>query len=726
MNMDRWMREISVPLVAEEIAALLGDTSGEARDADGRWSKSGAPGSHHGSKKNMIRQNAESHAAYASKVLKRPDVGSMPAEVVRAAQKIADHKRGGIDALTPHEAHSWHGHVEGRINHEGAVTDMSETVSVAPTPAWQSRPYKDRNKPVSQAPYTRKSNENWAHHADEALLGPLYDAAHKIEAMLAGKNQSRGEDGKWTKKPDAKRCGKGKGDWVDRDLAHESKKSTEREHEAAKSHTYACPSCKKPKSMVHKYSTHSGGTYGYSVHHYSCKSCKSYDAINSVPKKGIKHAAEEIAALFAGQPHDVSGEARDHGQFAKTPGAGAANEPTGSPLDPATGAKPPPAEHEVHKSNMDLHSKAAKTYNALVKQHLDLAKIALSPEDRARHIEAARSHKQTAAHHTEQAGAHAEKMTAALQKAMQQVPTLPTAKPGLTPGQPAAAAPTPKPNATAQGITGGIGSTIKKGVGIVDSAINANEQPGMITDGAEKGIDAARKAVHAPAKPPPPIPTDPSQLPPRKPTFAPSGEKQADDYKERQAAGRIGAQKGMGAAAQPPPEMTPEQKAQSGQKARDVIARQFPNMKLPPPKISHTTPSGQDVPASTGTGMTHGPAVRREQERQEYSAAMNRPNGLDPKKLEEARRTREATNSAMGHQETGNTSYTQPTPQQVAEQRRVQTGGKLDPLRTKVPPPARPAVEMSTDLTKPLGHIPGTPASSLQKQRLNRWLQGGK
>lgn len=185
-----------------------------------------------------------------------------------------------------------------------------------------------------------------------------------------------------------------------------------------------------------------------------CKKTCTDDHEHNFPpkmKKVVKHAADEIAALFAGNPHDVSGENREHGQFAPgaknpnhptEPGLGSPGgptsirgamdqtdrrvaaakkpQPTGSPLDPATGVKPPPEPHDIHKQNMDYHNQAAKAMQSMVKQHLDLAKVALSPEDRQQHINQARQMKQLASTHVTEAGKHAQKLSEALkQKAAQ-------------------------------------------------------------------------------------------------------------------------------------------------------------------------------------------------------------------------------------------------------------------------------------------------------------------
>jgi len=136
------------------------------------------------------------------------------------------------------------------------------------------------------------------------------------------------------------------------------------------------------------------------------------------------------AKMDGGNPHDVSQENRQHGKFA--PGAKTA-EPTGSPLDPATGVKPPPAPHEIHKQNMDNHNKAAKACQSMVKQHLDLAKVALSPEDRQNHINQARQMKELAAKHVTEAGTHAQKMSEAMKQAIQQ-PAAPAAAPNVSLG----------------------------------------------------------------------------------------------------------------------------------------------------------------------------------------------------------------------------------------------------------------------------------------------------
>lgn len=121
----------------------------------------------------------------------------------------------------------------------------------------------------------------------------------------------------------------------------------------------------------------------------------------------FKSAADEIATLMAG--HDVSHEGREHGKFA--PGgankASHATTPTGSPLDPATGQAEPPKQSAIHKERYDAHTDAAKTYHDLVKQHLNLAKIALDPQDRQKHIDQARQHKQAADQHIQQAEQHA-------------------------------------------------------------------------------------------------------------------------------------------------------------------------------------------------------------------------------------------------------------------------------------------------------------------------------
>jgi hypothetical protein len=183
------------------------------------------------------------------------------------------------------------------------------------------------------------------------------------------------------------------------------------------------PDCSKPHPWHGGKAKMDGGKMcgpGCKKHPYHMDAVKLLTGQGS--KGRLRAAAEEIATLAAG-PHDVSGEARDKGQFAKTPGAGAAGakpSPTGSPLDPATGVKPPPEPHEIHKQNMDYHSKAAKAMQSMVKQHLDLAKVALSPEDRQNHINQARQMKQLASNHVTEAGKHAQKMSDALkQKAMQ-------------------------------------------------------------------------------------------------------------------------------------------------------------------------------------------------------------------------------------------------------------------------------------------------------------------
>lgn len=143
------------------------------------------------------------------------------------------------------------------------------------------------------------------------------------------------------------------------------------------------------------------------------------------------------AKLDGGNPHDVSQENRQQGKFA--PGAKTA-EPTGSPLDPATGVKPPPQPHEIHKQNMDYHQKAAKALQSMVKQHLDLGKLALSPEDRQNHIAQARQMKELAAKHVTEAGSHAQKMSEAMKQMVQQ-PAAPAGDLGITGKLPAGASP---------------------------------------------------------------------------------------------------------------------------------------------------------------------------------------------------------------------------------------------------------------------------------------------
>lgn len=194
------------------------------------------------------------------------------------------------------------------------------------------------------------------------------------------------------------------------------------------------------KGLGHRYSHANGGSashnegrthighpsvgQGYTTH-TDVKTLRK--ALNQ--KGSFSSAADEIEALLMAG-HDVSGENRQGGKFA--PGA-KGPEATNSPLDPATGVKPPPAPHEIHKQNMDYHNKASKALEEMANRHLKLGKIALSPEDRQNHVNQARDMKQLASQHLTKAGEHAQKMSQAMQQLTQ---SSGAGNPGLNIGQP--------------------------------------------------------------------------------------------------------------------------------------------------------------------------------------------------------------------------------------------------------------------------------------------------
>lgn len=317
--MHRWFREITVPLIAEEIEALLANNPDEKRDKDGKWAHS-----------ELTRQGyKKTHTGVHYKTGK-------------PVHEYSRNKGGIIDRAYVHEGQvkkPWKTRGMGPQHRVGKFAEAAEEIAALFMGAG----------PHDAEP--RDKSGKWVVHRPSHSVPQYRTSYHATKAEALKKAGQHAEDG-----------------WKDTEI-----------HE--------------PSGRKHKWRD-------------------GFGFVPVVPGHPLLKAAEEIARLMA--PHDVSGENRQHGKFA--PGA---KQPTGSPLDPATGVKPPPAEHEVYAANAKLHRDHAKIHEGLAQDHLKMAKIALSPEDRQNHINQARQAKQQAAHHTEQAGLHAQKASASMQKAMQ-------------------------------------------------------------------------------------------------------------------------------------------------------------------------------------------------------------------------------------------------------------------------------------------------------------------